>query len=107
MKNTVIVILAVLFLLQIGCTKAIRYSEDEIKGFSPNVQENIRKGQIDLGMTQEQVRYAWGGPDSIKMLEPFEGKPREEWIYSSAGTMGVIGTKLLLFYNNKLIFISK
>jgi outer membrane protein assembly factor BamE (lipoprotein component of BamABCDE complex) len=107
MKNTALVIVAFLFLLQIGCTKAIRYSEEEIKDFPPNVQENIRKGQIDLGMTQEQVRYAWGSPDSIKILEPFEGKSREEWIYSSAGTMGVVGTKLLLFYDGKLIYISK
>lgn len=107
MKNVVLVILAFLFLLQIGCTKSIRYSEEEIKDFPPNIQENIRKGQIDLGMKQKQVRYSWGSPDSIRILEPFEGKSREEWIYSSAGTMGVVGTKLLLFYDGKLIFISK
>jgi hypothetical protein len=55
-------------------------------------------------MTPQQVRYAWGSPDSIKFLEPMDGKTREEWIYSTAG---VVGTKLLLFFDGKLIYISK
>lgn len=105
MKKAFFLVLALLFLLQIGCTKSIRYSEEEIKGFLPDIQERIRKGEVDLGMTQEQVRYAWGGPDSIKVLEPFDGKAREEWIYSKVGTMGVIGEKLLLFLDGKLIYV--
>jgi hypothetical protein len=108
MRKTLFLVLMALILAsvsQAGCTKSIRYTEDEIKGFQPNIQENIRKGQIDLGMTQEQVRYAWGSPDSIKFLQPYEGKPREEWIYSSAATLGVVGTKILLFYDSRLIYI--
>ncbi len=105
MKNAVLLIVALLFLLQAGCTKSIRYSEEEIKSFPPNIQENIRKGQVDLGMTQEQVRYAWGSPDSQKILEPFDGKAREEWIYSTTGTMGVVGSRLLLFFDGKLTYI--
>jgi hypothetical protein len=54
-------------------------------------------------MKPEQVRYAWGSPDSIKILDPFEGKAREEWMYSSV--LGVVGTKILLFYDGKLIYI--
>jgi len=53
-------------------------------------------------MTPQQVRYAWGSPDSLKILEPFEGKSREEWIYS---TFGVIETKLLLFFDGKLMYM--
>ncbi len=105
MKNAVLLFLALLFFLQAGCTKSIRYSEEEIKGFPHNIQERIRKGEIDLGMAQEQVRYAWGSPDSVKILEPFEGKAREEWIYSQMGTLGVVGTKLLFFFDGKLIYI--
>jgi len=105
MKKTVLLVLALLFLLQAGCAKSVRYSEEEIKGFPPNIQENIRKGTIDLGMTQEQVRYTWGSPDSQKILEPFDGKAREEWIYSTTGTMGVVGSRLLLFFDSKLIYI--
>jgi len=105
MKNAILLIVALLFLLQAGCAKSIRYSEEEIKGFPPNIQDHIRKGEINLGMTQEQVRYAWGSPDSIKFLEPFDGKAREEWIYTQPGTLGVVGSKLLFFFDGKLLYI--
>lgn len=106
MKKLVIVTMAttLILLLQGGCTKSIRYTEEEIKNFPPGIQDNIRKGEILPGMTPQQVRYAWGSPDSIKFLEPMDGKTREEWIYSTAG---VVGTKLLLFFDGKLIYISK
>jgi hypothetical protein len=105
MKNILFIIVAVFLLFQSGCTKAIRYTEEEIKTFPATVQENIRKGSIDLGMSPEQVRYAWGSPDSIKFLEPYEGKPREEWVYSHEATLGVVGNKVLLFFDGKLIYI--
>ena len=103
MKQILLLILVLSFLLQVSCTKAVRYTEEEIKTYPANVQDNIRKSQIDLGMKPEQVRYAWGSPDSIKILDPFEGKAREEWMYSSV--LGVVGTKILLFYDGKLIYI--
>ena len=103
MKKALLLILVLSFLLQVGCTKAVRYTEEEIKAYPANVQDNIRKAQIDLGMKPEQVRYAWGSPDSIKILDPFEGKAREEWMYSSV--LGVVGTKILLYYDGKLIYI--
>ena len=37
-----------------------------------------------------------------KLLEPYEGKPREEWIYAK---LGVFGTKILVFYEGKLIYV--
>lgn len=102
MKKVVVFIIALLFFSQVGCTKSIRYSEEEIKGFSPAIQEHIKQGEVVLGMTPQQVRYAWGSPDSLKILEPFEGKTREEWIYS---TLGVVETKLLIFFDGKLIYM--
>jgi len=105
MKKAFFLVLILSFLFSAGCTKSMRYSEEEIKDFSPDIQEHIRKGRVDLGMTQKQVRYAWGAPDSIRALEPFDGKAREEWIYSKAGTMGVIGEKILLFLDGKLVYI--
>ena len=101
MKKAIIFALILLFLLGVGCTKSIRYSEEEIKSFPPEAQENIRKGQVVLGMSPQEVRYAWGSPDSIRILEPFEGRQLEEWIYS---TLPVYGTKLLLFYDGKLMY---
>ena len=103
MKKAVIFCCIIILLTVAGCTKSVRYTEEEIKSFPPNIQENVRKGQIDLGMTTEQVRYAWGNPDSVKFLPAYEGKSREEWFYSSVA--GIIGTKLLLFFDGKLIYI--
>jgi len=105
MKKACFFISVLLVLLQFGCTHAVRYTEEEIKNFPPAAQDNIRKGQIDLGMTAEQVRYAWGSPMSRKSLEPYEGKSREEWIYSASGMQDVVGTKILLFFDGKLIYI--
>jgi len=105
MRNFVGVLLILLCITAIGCTKSVRYTEDEIKDYPANVQEQIRKGTIDLGMTRDQVRYAWGAPNSIKVLDPFEGKSREEWLYTEQSTMGVLGTKILFFYDNKLLYV--
>jgi len=77
--NTFLVVLVSLS----GCTKSVRYSQDEIKDFPPEVQEQIKQGTVALGMTIQQVRFAWGPPSEINVLQPSEdGKPREEWIYS-------------------------
>ena len=103
MKKYLLIIFPLLLILQIGCTKSVRYTEEEIKKFPQATQENIRKGTVDLGMTQEQVRYAWGSPDSIKHLDPYDGKFREEWIYSQV--FGTVGGKILFFFDNKLIYI--
>jgi hypothetical protein len=102
MKKVILTVLILSFLLGVGCIKSVRYSEEEIKTFTPETQEYIRKGQVLLGMSTQEVRYAWGSPDSIRILEPFEGKQREEWIYS---TLPVYGTRLLLFFDGKLIYI--
>lgn len=105
MRKGAIVIGLLLCVTLIGCTKAVRYTEDEIKNYPANIQELIRKGTVDFGMTKDQVRYAWGAPDSIRMLEPYEGKSREEWIYTQPATMGVLGTKILFFYDGKLLYV--
>jgi hypothetical protein len=107
MKNAILIVSVLLFFLQVGCAKSIRYSVDEIKDFPPSIQEHIKKGEVALGMTPKEVRYAWGAPDSIRNLEPLDGKTREEWIYSAKGVMGVIATRLLLFLDGKLIYVSR
>ena len=102
MKKVILAVLILSFLLGMGCMKSVRYSEDEIKAFPPETQENIRKGQVMLGMSTQEVRYAWGSPASARILEPFEGKTREEWIYS---TLSVYGTRILFFLDGKLVYI--
>ncbi len=77
-----------------GCSRTIRYSEEEIKGFPFDIQEHIRKGEVTLGMTQSQVRYAWGAPDSVIVLAPTDdGKNREEWVYGKYA--GIFKTRII------------
>jgi len=105
MKKALFAVLVCFCIAQFSCTKSVRYTEDEIKGYPTNIQEQIRKGTIDLGMTKDQTRYAWGSPNSITILAPFDGKSREEWLYTEQATMGVMGTKILFFYDGKLLYI--
>ncbi|HEX8947964.1 MAG TPA: hypothetical protein VF790_03310 [Dissulfurispiraceae bacterium] len=96
---------AVLFLAAIllgGCATQARYTHDEIKDYPLDVQEKIIKGEIMPGMTQQQVRYAWGSPSSVVTLEPEGNKQKEEWVYSSLA--GVFKTRLT-FIDGKLMYI--
>ncbi|HYA31208.1 MAG TPA: hypothetical protein VED67_00505 [Thermodesulfovibrionales bacterium] len=104
MKRYLFVVLLSSFALWFlsGCTTAVRYSPEEIKDYPPDIQEEIRQGNVSAGMTTQQVRYAWGAPATVNILAPSqEGKPREEWIYSSS----ILVTKRLLFVDGKLFDI--
>ncbi|MFO0752855.1 MAG: hypothetical protein U0411_05970 [Thermodesulfovibrionales bacterium] len=97
---------ALLFLaaFSAGCTSApVRFTHDEIKGYPLDVQERIIKGEVMLGMTQQQVRYSWGSPATVKASVARDGKQREEWIYSD--TVGY--KKRLLFVDGKLSDITE
>ncbi len=86
-----------------GCAKTARYSPEELKAFPPDIQEHIKSGEVVIGMTTQQVRYAWGSPSAINILPPTEdGKMKEEWIYSK---IGLFLDKRLLFIDNKLVDI--
>lgn len=86
-----------------GCAKTARYSPEELKAFPPEIQEHIKSGEVVIGMTTQQVRYAWGSPSAINILPPTEdGKMKEEWIYSK---IGLFLDKRLLFIDNKLVDI--
>lgn len=85
-----------------NCSTPARYTYEEIKHFPLDVQERIMKGEVALGMTPQQVRYAWGAPNYIRVLEPLSGKPREEWIYTM---YGIYESRRLLFIDGKLTYI--
>jgi len=94
MKNIIPLILIFLFVINVGCMQSVRYSEEEIKNFPPDIQEHIRKGEITLGMTPSQVRFSWGPPNSLRVLEPSEdGKNRDEWVYKNLG--GILQTRII------------
>ena len=85
-----------------GCTSTVRYSPEELKDYPPEIQDQIREGNVSMGMTSQQVRYAWGSPSTVNTLTPtLEGKLREEWIYSS----GIFIQRRLLFVDGKLFDI--
>lgn len=68
----------------LACSKQIRYTPEEIRGFPPDIQEKIVKEQVSNGMTYQQVRYSWGPPSEvIKMPSSKDGKELQHWTYSS------------------------
>lgn len=76
------VLSAIIGLISFGCITSVRYSPAEIKDFPKEVQDQIKERAINLGMSMAQIRYAWGGPSEVMVLEPSkEGKYREEWVY--------------------------
>lgn len=86
-----------------ACAANVRYTPDEIKDYPPVVQEQIRQGDIAMGMTTQQVRYSLGPPTTVNVISPtLDGKPREEWIYSS---LSLFMKKRLLFIDGKLVDI--
>jgi hypothetical protein len=94
MKKYIITVISILFVIQSGCARSMRYSHQEIKDFPPPVQEQIKKGEISIGMSKVQVRYAWGGPDNIIPHKPQEdGNEYTEWVY-----------KETLFFTTQLFF---
>lgn len=102
MKKGLVCVCMLCVILSAGCASSVRYTPDEIKNYPPKVQDLIIKGEVAVGMTQPQVRYAWGSPDHSYMLSPLDGKQREEWVYSSQ--MG-LKKKMVVFEDGKVAHI--
>lgn len=82
MKKLIGAIVLLVIALNFSCTKAMRYTNEEISSYPPQIQEHIRKGEVVTGMTMQQVRYAWGAPAKIKVLPSTDdGKERVQWEY--------------------------
>ncbi len=69
-KNFCILLIA-LFLIS-GCLSAqhirkqrIEQNQEIFNNYTPEIQEKIRLGQIDLGFNQQMIEMAWGVPDRI------------------------------------------
>ncbi len=99
MKKILLSVILILSVSLMGCAKSLKYSQEEIKDFPPPIQDHIKNHEITLGMTKLQVRYSWGGSDTINILPPAEGgKERVEWIYKK---LEVFKTRLI-FTDDKL-----
>lgn len=80
MKRWIVVALA---LGALSCSSNVRYSPWEIDHYPPGVQESIRKGEVSMGMSPLEVRYAWGAPNSVRIAEAEpDGRYRETWVYT-------------------------
>jgi hypothetical protein len=94
MKKYIIAVVSIFLIVQSGCVRSMRYSHQEIRDLPPSVQEKIKKGEISIGMSKLQVRYAWGGPDdSIPHKPKLDGQEFTEWVYKKA-----------LFFKTRLFF---
>ncbi|MBF0506679.1 MAG: hypothetical protein HQL09_07575 [Nitrospirae bacterium] len=84
---------------------SVRYTMEEIKDYPPEVQQNIVNGEVMSGMTPQQVRYAWGGPDSFihAASKSGSGPVREEWVYSS----GVLCRVNIIFSDGKMFGVAR
>jgi hypothetical protein len=58
----------------------IRDQQELFDAYPPEVQENIRKGIVEVGYTPEMVVMALGEPDQ-KVAEKPEDEAAEVWIY--------------------------
>ncbi len=98
MRRSAFWVLALLAMTTVSCTQQVRYSPAEMEQFPPDIQGHIKQGEVVMGMTQEEVRYAWGAPSEVDVLMPTpDGKMREEWVYKD-----FLSKKALVFTDKKL-----
>jgi hypothetical protein len=50
--------------------------------YTPDIQEQIRLGQVNLGFSEDMVGLAWGAPDRMYVRTTERGE-ETVWIYSS------------------------
>jgi hypothetical protein len=69
-----------LIFLLISCVSAqqirdarIHDNQEMFNTFTPDIQDKVRLGQIDIGFSQDMVYLAWGGPDRIYMRTTKDG----------------------------------
>ncbi len=100
-KSTFVAVffLAVVFFLMgaMGCQQEVRYSPSEISGYPEATQKLIREGKVSMGMTPDEVRYAWGAPSEVNILSPTkDGKSRQQWVYKDTLSL----SKTSLFFTD-------
>ncbi len=92
-------LLAAAAVLVISCIgDGVRYSPYELQVFPHDVQEQIKNGEVALGMSQQAVRFSWGAPKAVVIKDKITDAYTEEWIYTR---LRVFATKLV-FSDGKL-----
>lgn len=92
-------LLASIAVLVMSCVgDGVRYSPYELQVFPQEAQEQIKNGEVALGMSQQAVRFSWGAPKIVVIKDEIVGAYTEEWIYTR---LRVFVTKLV-FTDGKL-----
>lgn len=77
----------------------VRYTYEEIRQFTPEIQEHIKKAEVVPGMTFQQVRLAWGPPRMSRVVPSKDEHEIIHWIYQDMP----FGPKtILVFTDGKL-----
>jgi len=71
----------------------LNYDPYKKYSWSASVWNKIKAGQIDYGMTKEQVLFSWGEPAG-KSAVTQSGKTIETWVYRNFDTVGFINGKV-------------
>lgn len=66
----------------------IRAQQSLFDSYPPQVQREIRAGQIALGFTPDQVHMALGKPDRVVQRSDATGSS-EIWVYHHGGNLGL------------------
>ena len=69
----------------------------------PDFKDHIKRGEVMVGMTREQVMQAWGSPYQTNVTHTNEGVRREEWVYEDWKSTSEIQHRYLYFEEGVLV----
>ncbi len=106
MRHQCILTVSALLILLSACATAQGRREayiSENSNLKPEIADAIREGRIMKGMTDDDVRAAWGDPKR-ETVTVAEGGTSKIWAYETPiGKNFTQGTVLLTFQNGKLV----
>ena len=87
-KFALVIIAAIAQIFLAGCATPESRIKDNpalFASFPPDVQQNVRQGQIDIGYAPEMVTMALGKPDKVEVEKTAEGA-HEIWSYTDTAS---------------------
>ncbi len=69
----------------------------------PDFQDHIKRGEVMVGMSREQVMKAWGAPYQTNVTHTNEGVRREEWVYEDWKSTAEVQHRYLYFEEGVLV----
>lgn len=69
----------------------------------PDFKDHIKRGEVMVGMSREQVMQAWGAPYQTNVTHTNEGVRREEWVYEDWKSTAEVQHRYLYFEEGVLV----